>query len=356
MQAFSQRVAEKYGVECRVDDLQIETAEGNLEARARQQRYALFEQALDSDEVIVTAHHLNDQAETFLLNLLRGSGAAGLRAIAATRPLGKGWLLRPLLQVARSEIEQYATDQKLEWVEDPSNEDLRFDRNFLRHRILPILESRWPSLLSRLDRVSRWQGEQHELITDLAAIDYATCRTDNRFSSHDCLKTPELTALSIARQKNVIRYWIEREGYPQLGVHRLQQLTRQVTAREDAQPEVEGNSYQVRRYGGQLFLVEKQGIDRRTEELTVPESGGLSINFSGEEHRVDREQILSRLKLKDNGQRLELRYRSSTGGPLASSQRHRCKRLFHRYRVPPWLRDEIPQIHVDGELRDLLLF
>jgi len=139
MQDFASKQAEKYGLEFRLDNLNMDSSKGNLEAKARDHRYRLFENALSENDALLTAHHKNDQAETLLLNMMRGSGASGLRAIASQKPLGKGILLRPLLDHTRDDIKAYAQTHQLEWVEDPSNQNTRFDRNFLRHEVLPVL-------------------------------------------------------------------------------------------------------------------------------------------------------------------------------------------------------------------------
>jgi len=151
-------------------DVQLESGKGP-EASARDARYAALSAELSNDDWLLSAHHREDQAETLLLNLIRGSGPAGVAGIGDVRRIGPGWLVRPMLNVDRADIELYANDMGLHWIEDPSNEDQRFDRNFLRHEVLPRLKSRWPDIAARLQRSAGHAGEASQLLIELAAID-----------------------------------------------------------------------------------------------------------------------------------------------------------------------------------------
>ena len=130
-----------------------------LEAAAREARYAALHDALSPGELLLTAHHRDDQVETLLLRLLRGAGPQGLASISSRRPFGPGTLLRPLLDIGRDEIEAYAHGAGLDWIEDPANADEQFDRNFVRHRVVPLLRERWPGLGETLPRAARLSGE-----------------------------------------------------------------------------------------------------------------------------------------------------------------------------------------------------
>ncbi|MFY9975316.1 MAG: tRNA lysidine(34) synthetase TilS, partial [Chromatiaceae bacterium] len=139
-------VCKALGVPLKIDRLSISRAPGeSLEAVAREARYAALAALLGPGELVLTAQHQDDQAETLLLALLRGSGIEGLASMGPVSKLGSGWLLRPLLDVPRAALEAYAREEGLTWIEDPSNVSLAFDRNFLRRRALPLLRTRWPS-------------------------------------------------------------------------------------------------------------------------------------------------------------------------------------------------------------------
>ena len=165
-------VAAAFGLDFRslTVNVQMESGKGP-EASARDARYSALHAQLRHGDWLLSAHHREDQAETLLLNLIRGSGPAGVAGIGSLRRFGPGWLVRPLLDVDRADIQQYAIDQKLTCVDDPSNSDRRFDRNFLRHDVLPGLKSRWPDIAVRLQRSAGHAGEASELLVELAEID-----------------------------------------------------------------------------------------------------------------------------------------------------------------------------------------
>ena len=177
------------------------------EAAARDARYRVLESLLGHDDWLLSAHHQDDQAETLLLNLVRGSGPAGLAGIAEIRSFAAGWLVRPLLPFAQNDLRNYAALHELSWIDDPSNDDQQFDRNFLRHEIMPRLESRWPEAARRLQRSSRLASDAASLLDELAAIDAATLG-----DRPDRLQIDGLSALPVRRQRNVLRYAIRQLG------------------------------------------------------------------------------------------------------------------------------------------------
>ena len=167
MEQFCIQQVQQYGLEIRIDRLDLGDIHSNIEAEARQQRYRLFESVCAINDCIVTAHHADDQAETFLLNALRGSGSAGLRGIAASRKLGNSTLLRPLLGVSREQLEAYANSNEIAWFNDPSNRDSRFDRNYLRHEVIPSIRARWPQFQQALSKTSQLQAETQQILDEV---------------------------------------------------------------------------------------------------------------------------------------------------------------------------------------------
>lgn len=352
MQQLALDLAQQYQLEIRIDHLDLNPSAGNLEAQARHARYALFRAQLTSQDALCTAHHMNDQAETLMLNLMRGSGAGGLRGIADLTALGDGFLFRPLLHFQRTEIEQYAQQHKLPWVEDPSNQSMLHDRNYLRHQVLPGIKKRWPAVIQQLHRVSEWQKEQYQLLQQLAQIDYQECVQENYFSSYSCLSISSLDSLSPERQKNLIRFWISSSNHPQLGFRKLQQLLTQLGAAANAMPQIQAEGFSLRCYNGLLFKVDDI-VDPDLEPV-YPITGDQQLEISALNISLNRQTLLSYLNLPERGQGLALHFRSdNTQG--ADSNSHRRKRLYQKHRVPPWLRNNIAQIHVDEELVSLLL-
>lgn len=182
----------------------------SLERAAREARYAAFAELLGRGEVLLAAQHRDDQAETLLLRLLRGAGVRGLAAMPFSRPLAAGWLVRPLLQVGRAELEAWASAQGLSWVEDPSNRDTALARNFLRHQILPRLAHHWPAASAVLARDAEQLAEADGLLGELAELDLRAAGTPARpdWLALPSLELAPLQALSEARQRNALRHWL----------------------------------------------------------------------------------------------------------------------------------------------------
>ncbi|MBV4460047.1 tRNA lysidine(34) synthetase TilS [Pseudomonas sp. COR58] len=182
----------------------------SLEGAARDARYAAFDAAIGRNEALLTGQHRDDQAETLLFRLLRGAGVRGLSAMPAHRPLGRGSLVRPLLEVGRGELEAYARAHQLAWIEDPSNQDLQFSRNYLRHQVMPLLAARWPQATASLVRSAAHAREAQGLLDELAQLDLDDARTPDAF---DWLGVPSLAlaplaGLSAARQRNALSHWL----------------------------------------------------------------------------------------------------------------------------------------------------
>ncbi len=348
MEQFCIEQARAHGLELRVDHLDLAAVDGNIEAEARQRRYSLFERGTRAGDCILTAHHADDQAETFLLNALRGSGVAGLRGIARRRWLGKTLLLRPLLDYSRAELETWAARHEIAWFNDPSNQDPRFDRNYLRGQVVPLLKQRWPAWQDALSTCSEIQAETRELLDEIAREDYAAAAVaDPR--GDDRLDLERLLRLSAPRQKNLIRHWIESAGLAVLPQARLRQLLSQLAARIDAMPEIRMPAYSVRIYDRQLFLVRPGGERIEAGEFDFGREPRIEIQSLG--LSLSRREIFERLGIEDREQTLTLRFRRR-GDP--SPDGHRLKRLFQRHRVPPWKRETTPQVYLDGRLQDLL--
>ena len=345
MERFCSEQARALGLELRIDRLDLSQVGSNVEAEARRRRYRLFREACEPGDCVLTAHHADDQAETFLLNALRGSGVAGLRGIAGRRRLGEALLLRPLLRYSRAELEAYAREHEIRWFDDPSNRSLRYDRNYLRHEVMPLLRQRWHGLPQVLAANCEIQSQTQDLLDEVAAQDHA------ELSAEDAtLCLPDLLRLSEARRVNLLRYWAARLGAPAIPHARLRELLQQLHARADAQPEIGLTGCTIRVYDERLFLVmdsERREVDDeydfgREDEIEI---GQLDL-------KLTRGEIFSRLGVEDKQQALTLKFRR---GGQRNRDRHRLKRLFQKHRVPPWERDTVAQVYLDGRLEGLLL-
>lgn len=318
-----------------------------LEAAARRARYHAISERMAPGDMLLTAHHQDDQAETLLLQLLRGAGVAGVAAMAPLKPFAGGWHGRPLLGISRAELHHYAQSKGLAWVDDPSNLDVALERNYLRQRVVPRLHDHYPALGATLARSARHFAEAQELLGALGELDFARCGTEG-----GGLSVALLGELSAARQRNLLRYWIARRGFRLPDSRRLQQICDQVLpAAVDAAPLVNWGGAELRRYRDTLTLmaplpaVPQGGLPWRLERpLALPAGLGLLHG-----HEAPGEGLaLARLA----GRSLEVRFRR--GGercrPAGRHERHTLKNLWQERGIPPWQRERMPLLFVDGEL------
>ncbi|MGF6392551.1 tRNA lysidine(34) synthetase TilS [Pseudomonas plecoglossicida] len=207
--AHCEAVCERLGIELSVVHVQVAPG-ASLEQAARDARYAAFERILGPGDVLFTGQHREDQAETLLFRLLRGAGLRGLAGMPLQRPLGQGSLARPLLMCSRQQLRDHAKAHGLIWIDDPSNSDSAFARNFLRNDVMPLLQQRWPQAIQNLARCAGHLGEAQGLLDELAQADLATAGEGaaTAWSGLDSLDLATLVALSPARQRNALQYWL----------------------------------------------------------------------------------------------------------------------------------------------------
>ncbi len=331
------KVCKTLGVVCHVVKVKVEVAaRESLEAKARTARYQAIIDTIAPDDVVLTAQHADDQAETLLLQLLRGSGVAGLAAM----PENKGWLIRPLLRYTRAELYEYAQAANLKWIEDSSNADTRFDRNFLRHEIMPRLQQRWASVSHIISRAASHQAEANELIQDLAELDLQQCQGNKP----DILNLDNLSKLSSARQSNVLRFWIKKLALPSPTTKQLQQIVSNlITAKADSQPLVSWQGAEIRRYRHNLFAMPPLPSSTKNIKWLFP---------TPSPHLP-----LGNLKLTQgkglalpSGTELEIRFRQ--GGEVIRLNKHQrvVKKLLQAAGLPPWQRKFIPIIFLENVL------
>lgn len=311
-----------------------------LEGAARDARYSAFTELLHSDDVLLTAHHADDQVETLLLQLLRGAGSHGLSGCAVEKKLGKAVLMRPLLNITRADIEAYANEHGLNWLEDPSNKSIQHDRNYLRHEVIPLLQKHWPQLQTTFSRAANWQRESSNLLDDLAKIDLSSAD----ISSHK-LSVDHFTALNNEHTKNALRFWMRQHQYPMPSAQILQHMISDVIdASEDREPCVSWQDCELRKYRKYLYLQKK-----------LPEHNASRVI----EWQVQQPLKLANIKLTLTSKALEsfgillmekesLQVRFRQGGEVIRPRGRGCektlKTLFQEAGVPPWLRDRIPLI------------
>jgi tRNA(Ile)-lysidine synthase len=224
------------------------------EAAAREARYALLSSAIQPGEVLVTAQHEDDQTETLLLQLFRGAGVSGLAAMPERAPFGPGHVVRPMLGISRADVEEYARAHRLAWVEDPTNVETQFARNYLRARVMPLIREQWPGAVTSIARSARHMAEAGRLLAELAHRDLAQA------IDGDGLRVTALRALPVARRHNALRTWIAGFGLEAPSTAQAIEIGgRVLMARPDANPDFEWNGSLIRRRAGRLELVVKSG-------------------------------------------------------------------------------------------------
>lgn len=339
-ESHCQRVCQQLAIPFKSFHLQIQKKpQHSLEAIAREARYNCLREELKSDEVLLTAHNADDQAETFLLQLMRGSGIDGLAAMPEKKPFGDNELVRPLLTIDRKMIEAYATQQQLQWIEDESNNELQFDRNYLRHRIMPLLKKRWPSALKTINRSAAHCADAKNSIEAITITDFNSVIDKNR------INLITLKSLSLPRQRQVLRYCIKNHGFSLPSQQQLNVLFKTVVhSRFDASPCFNWKNQQVRRYRHRLYLTTPSTIDYRKITQQWNGEDRLSIEGIG---TLELSQTLNRLSL-----RFPCQIRFRRGGERIKFAGHSrtLKQLFQQWQIPPWERDRIPLLYHEGIL------
>jgi tRNA(Ile)-lysidine synthase len=317
------------------------------EAVARQARYQALEQNLNVDECLLTAQHQNDQAETVLLQLLRGSGPAGLAAMPEISPFAAGWLVRPWLACSRAAIQQYATARQLQWVEDPSNRQLDYDRNYLRARVMPVLLRRWPGAVKTLARSANLQAQMSEILDQLGAEDLHQMQCPLNPAA---LSVERLLCQTTVRLRNTLRYWIGRHGLTTPSGAQLEQIVDALSSKQGSAPVVNWPGGSVGRYQNTLFafpnlesLANKSWVWKPGQVLVIPElalelDAAALTKFGLAVERV--EQLLS-IRFRNGGERIRLPGRK---------HRHQLKKLLQERQIPPWLRKQLPLLFCGDEL------
>ncbi len=346
--AHCREFAARIAVPLEILDLSIQGRRGeSVEAAARAARYAAIARMLAPGEHLITAHHRDDQLETILLRLVRGAGVAGMAGMPAAVVFGDALLLRPLLGVEHQDLVDYCRAAHQPWIEDSSNTDPRFDRNFVRQRMIPVLRERWPAVADCVARSGRHVAEAQALLDERAREDLALARDGEK------LRASALRALSPARARNLLRFWIEgaNQVIPSSGV--LEQIFVQMLhARRDAMPLVVCADLQVRRYRDAIYLCRAppasppRGLTWawcERDELELPEGlGRLRLRPAHDDEPALRVPTAPlRVEWNSRGLRLRLTPRGS---------RRALRKLFQERGIVPWMRPCLPLLFAGDSL------
>jgi tRNA(Ile)-lysidine synthase len=323
----------------------------SIEAAARTARYAALGLELQPRECLLTAHHREDQAETLLLQALRGAGVKGMASMPVCRPLGLGWHVRPLLDVAQRDLKQFGNLKPFGELErsasiDPMNQDLRFDRVYLRSAVWPLIEKRWPGAATALTRAARHMAEAQRLLELAAGADVA------RLRDGDALSIPGLRALPALKRVNAVRLWVSQAGLEAPSTARLIEALRQVfDAEADHQPAIVWGGHALRRYRQRLFVT-------RADPPRVPDARSWSpaagsslelgpalgnLTWIAQQGGIvaERLPVSVIVRRRDGGETLR---------PTPSARTQTVQHLCQALGVLPWMRDALPLVFAGDEL------
>lgn len=318
------------------------------EAWARKVRYESICRLMNADDILFTAHNKDDQAETLLLQLLRGAGPEGMASMPAVRQMQCGWLVRPLLPFSKEQLREYNRQHDLDWIEDTSNQETGMDRNYLRQVIMPALLKRWPGVLDTLSRSAGHQAELMQIAREVAEKDAGEAVPD---VDRKILDIGKLQALSVPRQKNLLRYWIKSNRFPLPGRHIIYRvLSEVVPARPDALPGVQWDDTEIRRFRDRLYIMKKLPVIDNSislqwnlnQDMNLPYGRLQATRCTGEgisDSRTDNHIVT--VAYRQGGESIRLRGRK---------HKQDLKKLFQDADIPVWQRDRLPLIYINGSL------
>ncbi|NNJ91390.1 MAG: tRNA lysidine(34) synthetase TilS [Gammaproteobacteria bacterium] len=348
---FCQSAVTNLEVEYQSISLSLGALNSNIEEQARIQRYQSLSLLMSKGDALLTAHHQDDQAETFMLQLLRGAGLKGLSAMAEVSNFPPGKLFRPLLNFSREQIEDYAKLHDLKWIDDPSNADDRFDRNFLRHQVMPLLESRWSAAKQTIARSAENCREAAMMIDDISVNDLF----DSIGAYKHSLSISKLREFPEARRHALVRAWVEENDFPLPDRNTTRTICSDfINLRQDAQPLLNWSYVQLYRFDDYLYLIGSSlldQIDSVKPSVNSLRRGKIELPYPCGKLRVELLPGVSDERLADaevcfrqQGQTVNLKNRRGS---------RKLKKLLQEWHVPPWMRNFVPIIHVNGQCQTI---
>lgn len=341
-QQHCQQFCQHLGVNFIAETVQFDRL-ANVEEGARIARYAVFASLLAEKDCLLLGHHQDDQAETVLLHLLRGAGVDGLAAMTEWGHLTKGTLGRPFLNYTRSQLSHYAALHQLAWVEDESNEDVGYTRNYLRQRVLPLLVTKWPGAVGNIARTATHCQQAKNNLAALALQDHPELGF-----AQDALLISPLLNLAFERIANVLRVWLKKrqiKAPSTVVLHRI--IHELIFARPDAMPQVSWGLYELRRYQHHLYLTQK---DRVILPAAMEWGQFPSPLMLGETGRCIVASPANAGVLVPARAKIEIRFRQGGETFYLYGQTKQLKKLFQDWQVPPWLRHQVPLLYINNEL------
>ncbi|MDF2690392.1 MAG: tRNA lysidine(34) synthetase TilS [Gammaproteobacteria bacterium] len=355
--AHCQSQAQQLTIACHVERLASKPAVGeSIEHWARQQRYACFEKYVKKGDLLLTAHHQDDQAETVLLQLLRGAGPKGLSAMAQISDFKEAVLARPFLGISRQELEAYAKEHKLSFVDDHSNLDIRYDRNFIRHQIMPVLKQRWPVCAELFARSAQNCAEQEQVLQE-----YIACELQDlgltipaQAGVQTAFPIDQLLQHSQPKQNLLLRAWIHQISNQAPSRQLLDNIRHNIVeAAQDAEPFIKWGNWEFRRYHHALYLI--QALPEVPQGYSVKWNGNKPLQVPTWPVALTKQYLLE--QGLDNINQLDweklvvkLREGKERCRPKGRQHSQSLKKCLQEAGIPPWLRDRMPLIYYNDQL------
>mgnify|MGYP003387907404 FL=1 len=340
-------ICKNFGIDIEIISLEVTHNGYGLEAAARDERYKKLKEKLYENEYLLTAHHEEDQMETVFLRMARGTGLDGLQGINEKYSFGEGIIFRPMLEVSKTSVMDYAKEHQLKWVEDSSNQDTHFDRNFLRKKIIPQFRERWPSIASSVSRLSQLSAQNIKILNQIAEEDIGPIANMNE------LPLAKLLDKSFERANNMLRYIILANGMSIPSMKTLQDGLKEMLDPETDKSVIAWKDYCIRKYKNHLYFLSNSDLEPNKVDVRIPWEIGKTVNLGENIGTIEATFIhgdgLSIEKCKN---KLTISYRQ--GGELIKPIGHRInkslKNLFQENQILPWMRDKIPLIYYQDEL------
>lgn len=319
----------------------------SIEAWARNIRYSLFVESMKKNDILLTAHHQDDQVETFFLQLLRGAGPQGLASMPIVKKIEHIFHIRPFLYFQRKEIIEYAHNHNISWLEDETNYDVKYQRNFIRHNVLPEISKVWPSYQQNILRTIKHQVEYKKILDEIAMIDIETVSTNN-FNNLD---VNLIKKLSVERQKNLIFFWLKKINLESpTSKHMDQIINTLINSDQEKSPCVNWNNTELRRYKTLLYASGLTNAYDSNFEINWDTASPLSIEGETLIAKETEGKGISKKSIKDA--KIIIRYRHGGEKIYSNSlkQSKSIKQLFQEHNVLPWLRNKVPLIYINEKL------
>lgn len=352
-QQHCEDTALKLGVPLTVELVTVEPGGRGLEESARKARYAVFERVLKPGDIMLTGHHANDQAETLVYRLMRGSGLKGLCGVPATRNLGRRKrVLRPFLDVSRHQLEVWARQQSLNWVLDESNDDTSLDRNYIRHHVMPALLDRWPKAVARIATSASLLAESQQLLDAYLEEDLNACK-ERKERIGVSITLNIFLNFSEPRQNHVLRHWIGSHDILLPNQQHLQQIQQLLQAAPDATPEVSWGPLGRHAGGGSMYRYQNRLYLSPRLDLTL-DAGLESVAWDGVSKlalgHFSLEGRAAQVGLAPGEYLVTFREGGERCHPLERQNSQTLKKLLQEYRLEPWLRNCVPLVYAGDQL------